>query len=570
MGSQFSSTSPHYDPLSLVFQDHYILNPKVLGTGCYGEVKAGRLKHSQFELKKEECVRMEEVPIAPSELNLDNSGKCNARDPGEDRISGAMSLNQRLENRMRTSLHVEDKRRRRVLCGSIGLKKVKKEPFAVKILKRRLLDEEVAELENVQKEIDESQEWLLQCQTSKAMRKRCSSKVNSGEDGSGSELFHRSSSREGKKDDAREESETTAAMSHSSSKETDRSGSRAASKGSSGSRKRCETTDGTTSTKATPTKISPVRKSLAHPPTSLNPGSHLSQLSAKTANGDDDEIEQILKHRLVVLKKKRAKLYKETRRIVNMERVAEELLILSECDHKHIVRLVEAFQNRDFVYIIYNRAYGDAFSRCRTRRVTPERVCKKWTKQLLDATKYLSDALVMHRDIKPENVFLKTRRPDGDIVLGDFGMSMKLKSKDEKVEQIAGSAAFLAPETWSDHYQSLYGDFWAIGVTAYSILVGDLPFHQSSHQSAIPSRAHFTNVLAEAKLQAKGERRFCDLAYRLGVDGVILATIVVDPEMKPGCEKVSKGAQEFLARMLEKDWERRMTPEEALRHEWLQ
>jgi len=584
MGAHLSSKkSSAYDPFSLVFQDHYVLNAKVLGRGCYGEVKAGRLRHNdlQSKISGRQAQNLYTVnAVAPPRED---------ESPRKDGVIDPMSLKQRLENRMRTSCAETDGHS--FLCGPM---RMSTEPFAVKLLKRRLLDKEVLELEDVQSMIDELQGRLLSCTAPRAPLATLDyeDRTSLSRDDTGvakvaktvgnDETMGREERKKG--EEGGDCSEATTAYTRSISKgskssngsridmernETKKVQADQESEASKGSRSGI---NGTTSTKAS--KKSSIRKSrTTHEPASTAFSNSMpDNVGLRWRTEDNELITQSIKHQLGLLRKRRAKLLKETRKLVSRERVVEELTILSECTHKHIVRLVEAFESRDFVHIVYERAFGDAFSRvcaCKKSRV-PESVCKKWTRQLLEAAQYLNQSLVIHRDIKPENVFLKTRRADGDIVLGDFGMSIKLKSVDEKIEQIAGSAAFLAPETWSGHYQSLQGDVWAIGVTAYNVLARDLPYHQSSHESSIRSRAQFSKDLTEARQLGKGERRFCDLAYRLGVDGVILATIVVDPKIKPDYTLLSAGAQEFLDGLMHKDCERRMTAREALGHEWLE
>jgi serine/threonine protein kinase/tetratricopeptide (TPR) repeat protein len=95
---------------------------------------------------------------------------------------------------------------------------------------------------------------------------------------------------------------------------------------------------------------------------------------------------------------------------------------------------------------------------------------------------------VIHRDIKPSNVILARagdERPGWK--LADFGIAMVERSSDE--DSVFGSRAFMAPEQCipsSDHHGP-WTDLHAVGVVAFFLATGGLPF---------PPTANFAEVLS--------------------------------------------------------------------------
>ena len=43
-------------------------------------------------------------------------------------------------------------------------------------------------------------------------------------------------------------------------------------------------------------------------------------------------------------------------------------------------------------------------------------------RSILSGVKYLHDHDIVHRDLKPENILYRTKDPESDIVIADFGM----------------------------------------------------------------------------------------------------------------------------------------------------
>jgi hypothetical protein len=112
---------------------------------------------------------------------------------------------------------------------------------------------------------------------------------------------------------------------------------------------------------------------------------------------------------------------------------------------------------------------------------------------------------LVHRDLKPENVFLVGDGADAQVKLLDFGLAKFLAEREEKTAatatvttpgQIVGTVHYMGPEQSRGNAVGIECDLWAIGVMAYEMLTGALPFEGVTavdYQSSVLS-GRFTPV----------------------------------------------------------------------------
>ncbi len=101
--------------------------------------------------------------------------------------------------------------------------------------------------------------------------------------------------------------------------------------------------------------------------------------------------------------------------------------------------------------------------------------------QLCDALQCAHERGVVHRDLKPDNVFLVSRAGRRDFVkLVDFGIA-KLRDAaggpgKSSAGLIVGTPEYMAPEQCDDGTIDARTDVYALGVIAYELFTGRLPF----------------------------------------------------------------------------------------------
>lgn len=226
---------------------------------------------------------------------------------------------------------------------------------------------------------------------------------------------------------------------------------------------------------------------------------------------------------------------------VSLTRIYEEIDILRTLgNHPSIIQLVDVDDTPELnrIRVVAELCEGgELYDRIQMKQFYPEQQAKMLIANLLEAIAYIHSKGVMHRDIKPENILLASKHNDTDIKISDFGLARASKDYPRRLPRshsICGSDFYLAPEVIKQEEYGREIDIWSVGVVAYVLLSGSLPF--------------FHNVLHKLYRQIM-ER---DLSF-------------ADERWK----NVSKGAQDFILRLLQVRAGDRLTAEQALNHPWL-
>jgi serine/threonine protein kinase len=94
--------------------------------------------------------------------------------------------------------------------------------------------------------------------------------------------------------------------------------------------------------------------------------------------------------------------------------------------------------------------------------------------QVCSGMAYAHDKGIIHRDISPLNIFVQR---DDRIKIIDFGFSCPAGTEDF---YLGGAFPYLAPELFDGEPGSRQSDIYALGITAYEIIVGNRPYPEDS------------------------------------------------------------------------------------------
>ncbi|HEX2656933.1 MAG TPA: protein kinase [Polyangia bacterium] len=110
----------------------------------------------------------------------------------------------------------------------------------------------------------------------------------------------------------------------------------------------------------------------------------------------------------------------------------------------------------------------------------PDRVLRL-IDQVADALGEAHDKGIVHRDMKPENIFVEKRGDEDYVKVLDFGIAKMMTDERGQaaltaVGQTLGTLEFMSPEQLRGMPLDGRSDIYALGIMAYEMLTGDLPF----------------------------------------------------------------------------------------------
>jgi len=151
-------------------------------------------------------------------------------------------------------------------------------------------------------------------------------------------------------------------------------------------------------------------------------------------------------------------------------------------DHPHIARLLDVYESQDHLHLVMEcMEGGDLFDRIDRKKKFSEEEASKALRQMLLALNYMHSHGYVHRDVKLENFVYDAEGSDW-LKLIDFGFSTRWDpNANEKMHACLGTTTYCAPEVLQGSYTSQC-DLWSLGVVAYIILCGKMPFRGTDRQ----------------------------------------------------------------------------------------
>lgn len=164
----------------------------------------------------------------------------------------------------------------------------------------------------------------------------------------------------------------------------------------------------------------------------------------------------------------------------NFEVVKQGLIVetdmLKRLDHPHLPSIIDVIDGDGSFLIVMDFIEGKTLSDIlKEYGAQPQESVIDWAKQLCDVLGYLHSRrpAIIYRDMKPSNVMLK---PDGNVVLFDFGTAREYKSASLEDTTCLGTRGYAAPEQYGGHGQTDgRTDIYCLGATMYHLLTGHNP-----------------------------------------------------------------------------------------------
>lgn len=217
-----------------------------------------------------------------------------------------------------------------------------------------------------------------------------------------------------------------------------------------------------------------------------------------------------------------------------MDQFNLEIKVLKILSHPHIIRLEDAFDTTDCVYVVLEQCHGgELFDYVVEKGTLSEEEASTIIRNITSAVQHMHSLHIIHRDLKPENLLLTSKNKDAEVKLIDFGLAKIMQ--DDVARSFLGTKGYLAPEMLKRDAYDKSVDMWALGVIAFVLLCGCLPFDDDG-----------SRIASESAARKKFTLRFPRWSSNL-----------------------SSSAKDLLYNLLDVDPKRRFTAEQALAHPWV-
>ena len=194
-------------------------------------------------------------------------------------------------------------------------------------------------------------------------------------------------------------------------------------------------------------------------------------------------------NRTVALKVMHTQLAQGVHREQFIERFRREAQSAAQIANPHIVQVYDTGEFNGLAYLVMEYVHGvnlryemnqqGTFTVRETLRIIGE---------VLEGLAAAHQVHVVHRDIKPENIMLNDR---GRVQITDFGLAKVASAATlSSTGMLLGTAAYLPPETIERNEATPQGDLYAVGIMAWEMLTGSVPFVSDNPVTLVFKHVH--------------------------------------------------------------------------------
>lgn len=153
-----------------------------------------------------------------------------------------------------------------------------------------------------------------------------------------------------------------------------------------------------------------------------------------------------------------------------------ETEMLKKLSHPNLPTIVDVIETNDTYLVVMDYIEGNDLGRIINEYgAQSQEKAVEWGKQLCDVLGYLHtrEQPIIYRDLKPANIMLK---PDGNIMLIDFGTAREVKVADAADTISLGTRGYAAPEQFGANAKTdARTDIYCLGATMYHLVTNHNP-----------------------------------------------------------------------------------------------
>ncbi|MCH9276526.1 PASTA domain-containing protein [Bifidobacterium amazonense] len=212
----------------------------------------------------------------------------------------------------------------------------------------------------------------------------------------------------------------------------------------------------------------------------------------KIADGGMASVYEAMDERLertVAIKIMHTQLAQGPHRAQFVERFRREAKSAAAIANPHIVQVYDTGEVNGLDYLVMEFVHGVNLRREMNEEGTfTVRETLRIVGETLDGLASAHRAGVVHRDIKPENILLNDR---GHVQITDFGLAKAASQATlSSTGMLLGTAAYLAPEMIEDNQATPQGDLYSVGIMAWEMLAGTVPFISDNPVTLVFKHVH--------------------------------------------------------------------------------
>lgn len=163
-----------------------------------------------------------------------------------------------------------------------------------------------------------------------------------------------------------------------------------------------------------------------------------------------------------------------------VRRFGREARAVARLNHSNIVHVYTFGEEDGLMYFVMEMVEGETVAdRIKEAKQLPLDEAVRILIQAIEGLDYAHARGIIHRDIKPANLMLT---PDFRVKIADFGLA-KMVEQDTQMTAAGttmGSPNYMSPEQARGSEADHRADIYALGITFYQMLTGELPFTAQS------------------------------------------------------------------------------------------
>jgi serine/threonine-protein kinase len=307
----------------------------------------------------------------------------------------------------------------------------------------------------------------------------------------------------------------------------------------------------------------PLRAALPEDPLSgrvLSGRYRLTEVLGRGGMGAVYRAHHILMDKPVAVKVLRQELASDTEAVARFHREARSA---SRLDHDHIIRVTDFGQTDDgLLFLVMELLDGENLAQVLRRGPLPWRRAATIARDVALGLAHAHEQGVIHRDLKPENIVLVRRGKSARqlVKVLDFGLAKLIHdvgdagaeaAEDEAAEELAarsltrtgaifGTPEYMSPEQAEGRGLGTRTDLYALGVVAYQMVSGALPFSAPTFLALI---AKTVNEPAPPPSQQNASVEIPE-----AFEAMIMQCLAKEPAERPtSAEEIAEALDQLLA-----------------------